>query len=102
MKIIFFNSTIEKFLLSLEKSAYSKTLKQIKLLENLGYELGMPYSRQIDNNLYELRIRGRQEVRIFYCFYDRKVYILHVFIKKSQKIPRREINVAKRRISLLT
>lgn len=102
MEVSFFNSTINDYLLSLEKPTYSKVLKQIKLLEILGYKLTMPYSNPISRNLFELRIRGKQEIRIFYCFFHRKIYLLHAFVKKTQKTPRREIDIAQKRISLLT
>lgn len=102
MEVAFYNSTIHDYLLSLEKPTYSKVLKQIKLLEKLGYRLTMPYSKPISRNLFELRIRGRQEIRIFYCFFHRKIYLLHAFVKKTQKTPRREIDIAQNRISLLT
>jgi len=102
MKVSFFNSKIEDYLLSLEKTTYSKVLKHIELLETFGHKLTMPYSKQISRNLYELRIRGQQEVRIFYCFYNKQIYVVHAFIKKSQKTPRNEIKTAQKRISLLT
>jgi len=101
MEITFFNSTVHNYLLTLEKPTYSKVLKQIKLLEALGYKLTMPYSKPISRNLFELRIRGQQEIRIFYCFYKNQIYLLHVFIKKTRKTPHREIDIAQKRIMLL-
>ena len=101
MEIIFFNSAVHDYLLSLEKSTYSKVLKQIKLLEAYGYKLTMPYSKPISHNLFELRIRGQQEIRIFYCFYKNRIFLLHAFIKKTKKTPQREINIAQNRITLL-
>ena len=67
-----------------------------------GGKLGLPHSKKVSTNLFELRIRGRQEVRIFYTFQKRNVIILHGFVKKSQRIPRREIEQAKRRLRDLT
>ena len=62
----------------------------------------MPYSKKLLTNLYELRVRGRQKVRIFYCFYQNQAIIVHAFIKKSQKTPQKEIKTALNRIALLT
>lgn len=64
--------------------------------------LGMPYSKQIGKGLYELRVRGSQEVRILYTFHSNKAYVVHVFVKKTQKTPHREIWLALERIKLLT
>lgn len=102
MEVIFFNSKLEKFLLSIDRDSSNKSYRQIKLLKTFGNQLRMPYSKQISNNLYELRVRGRQEVRLFYCFYQKQAIIVHIFIKKSQKTPQKEIILAKNQISLLT
>jgi phage-related protein len=101
MEVVFFNSGINDFLLTLEKSTYAKVVRQIKLLEIYSYKLSMPYSKPISKNLFELRIRGQQEIRIFYCFYKNKSYLLHVFIKKTRKTPKREIEIAEKRMVLL-
>ncbi len=101
MKITFFNSDIDKFIQSLNKSTYSKVLRHLKLLETYGPQLTMPYSKPISRNLFELRSKGNQEIRLFYCFYKNQIVILHGFIKKSQKTPSREINLALQRISNL-
>lgn len=102
IKVIFFNPKIHDYLLSLAKPSPSKVLKYIDLLETFGHRLGMPYSKQIAHNLYELRIRGNQEIRILYCFHQNHATIVHAFIKKSQKTPRKEIDTALKRIALLT
>lgn len=101
MNVVFFNSKIKDSLYSLEKPLSSKSSKQIRLLETFGNRLGMPYSKQISRNLFELRVRGKQEIRIFYCFYQNQAVILHFFIKKSQKTPTREIETVLKRKSLL-
>jgi len=54
----------------------------------------MPYAKKIRNNLYELRIRGKRSFRIFYTFDSQIIYLLHIFQKKSQKTPVKEINIA--------
>ena len=101
MNIIFFNSDINKFIESLDKSTHSKILRHLKFLETYGPQLTMPYSKPIAKNLFELRTKGQQEIRLFYCFYKNQIVILHGFIKKSQKTPPKEINLALKRISTL-
>lgn len=102
MNVIFLNGKIKNHLLSLEKSSISKSLKLIKLLERFGNELGMPYSKKLLPNLYELRVRGQQEIRIFYGFHQNQAVVVHLFIKKSQKTPQKEIETALARIAQLT
>jgi phage-related protein len=95
MKVIDFTNKVNKFLRNLDSVTETKAIKIIDLLKKYGHELRMPYSKNISNNLFELRIRGKQEVRIFYCFFNNNVILLHYFIKKTQKIPSKEIKLAK-------
>ena len=82
---------IESFINSLDKPSIEKVARTINLLEKFGNRLSMPHSKHIESNLSELRIRGKQEVRIFYCFGIKGAYLLHGIVKKSQKTPSREI-----------
>lgn len=86
--------SVEEFLLSLEKSTIAKVLRTVDLLEEFGPKLGMPHSKSIGKGLFELRVRGKSDVRIFYCFHKNAIILLHGFVKKSQKTPRKELLTA--------
>ncbi len=101
MQIKILNSTLEQFIQSLEKRTIAKVLRTIDLLERFGHELGMPHSKKIRASLFELRVRGQQEVRIFYTFQRNAVVLLHGFIKKSQRIPERGLNTAEQKLASL-
>jgi phage-related protein len=102
ISIKFFNQNLEDFIARLETATLSKTLRTLDLLERFGNQLGMPHGKKIDDGLFELRVRGKREVRILYAFHKGKVIILlHAFIKKSQKIPRQHIALARRRLNSL-
>lgn len=73
----------------------------IRLLINNGPHIGPPYCKKMQNNLYELRISGSIAVRIFYTMYNNEYYLLHAFIKKSQKTPPKEIETALDRMKKL-
>ena len=103
MEIRFFNNEIEEFISSLEKSTIAKVLRTFDLLETFGNRLGMPHSKKVDDGLFELRVRGVQEVRFLYTFRKGEIVIvLHGFIKKSQKIPSKQLRLAQQRKSSLT
>jgi phage-related protein len=102
MKTYFINPELRKYIYSLEKQTVSKFTRLTDLLEIYDKKLGMPYSKQIQNNLYELRIRGQQEIRVFYCFYQDKIVFVHAIIKKSLKTPPHDIKTTLSRIKLLT
>jgi len=102
MKVSFINPKLKKQIQSFGRSTTSKIIRMLDLLEQFGSKLGMPYSKKITENLFELRTRGHQEVRLLYCFYKRQAVILHIFVKKSSKIPLKEIKTAQERYKLLT
>ena len=101
MEVKIFDSDLEKFIKSLEKSTIAKVLRTVDLLEFFGNRLSMPHSKKIASDLFELRIRGTQEIRILYTFYKGEVVLLHGFVKKSQRIPKKEIDVAINKLDLL-
>jgi len=85
---------VQDFILSLDKATLAKTLRIIDLLEKFGYALGMPHSKKILPKLFELRITGDKEIRIFYTLKSGNACLLHGFVKKTQKIPSNEIQKA--------
>ena len=72
----------------------------VELLMEHGPNLRLPHSRVLGDGLFELRPRGRSGIgRAFYCFLvNRRVLILHAFVKKSQQRPDRELKLARKRL----
>lgn len=101
MNVRFFDARLEKFIGSLEKSTIAKVLRTIDLLEMFGHKLDFPHRKKIHARLFELRIRGKQEVRIFYAFHKDDAVLLHGFVKKSNRIPKRELSVALQKLHTL-
>lgn len=64
-----------------------------------GPNLGMPYTRPFGDGLFEIRARGPEGIgRAFFCtLVERRIVILHEFIKKTQETPPHEIQIARRR-----
>lgn len=89
------------FLDALPIEVQAKTLRLIDLLANHGVLLKEPYTRQIRGKLRELRITDRLgEIRILYfAFADRRLVLLHGFVKKTRKTPVRQIDIAERRLN---
>ncbi len=101
MEIKFFDRTVEAFVEKLEGYTYAKTLRTLDLLEQFGNLLRMPHGKNIGHGLFELRVQGRQEVRILYAFSGKAIILLVGFFKKTQRIPRQWIDLAKKRLSSL-
>ena len=86
---------VEDFIKHLQPSTIAKLRNQLNLLAEFGPKLGMPNAKPIGSGLYELRTRGKQEVRILYIFAKRnKIYLLHGFRKKAMAIKNRDLAIA--------
>ncbi len=64
-----------------------------------GWPIGMPVCRSMGDGLYEVRtdLDGGRIARVFFCFSGGKMVLLHGFIKKSQKTPKPDLKLAKKR-----
>ena|SRR3989344_570370 len=101
MEIAYVHPDIPKFFDSLETPMRAKVFRLTELLSIEAYHLGMPYSRKVEKNLYELRARTVQNVRIFYTFYDGKIILLHAVHKKTKKLTMRDLDTARQRLRAL-
>lgn len=101
MEIQFINSRAEEFINSLERPLRNRVRKNLKLLEFLGYDLKMPFSKSLGDGLFELRIVGMTHIRLIYAYRYDQIWILHIFIKKTNKIQPKEIEYARNQLKLL-
>jgi phage-related protein len=69
-----------------------------------GPNLGMPHTKSMGDGLFEMRLRSVEGLaRIFYCsVISNRIYLLHSIIKKTQKTPKRDLDIAKRRMKEVT
>ncbi len=75
----------------------SKIQDYINALSEYGLQLREPYIKHLDGEIWELRpLRDRI---LFVAWYNGSFVLLHQFIKKTQKIPAREIEKAKRELA---
>ena len=103
LRVNFFQTTrgnlpVKEFTEEQDKPTYAKLIHAIELLETDGPYLKPPHVKKLQNKLFELRISGKVAMRIFYTIRNNEYYLLHVFKKKSQKIPLKELKTAFDRI----
>ena len=91
---------VADFLDSLPRKHRAKAIWEIELLALQGVKLTLPYVRHIDGELWELRIKFGSDIsRIFYFIpIKNRLVLLHGFVKKTDKTPSDEIDMAKKRI----
>lgn len=90
---------VEEFITSLDMKMQAKMIGLLELLEEKGNQLREPYSKSIDDGIFELRCKvGNNITRILYFFYyEGKIILTNGFVKKTQKTPTEEIKLAKER-----
>jgi phage-related protein len=89
---------VRDWLKSLEKEERKKIGEDIKLVQ-FRWPLGMPLVRKIETELWEIRnnLGNGNIARIFFTVKGNQMILLHGFIKKSQKAPQKEIDLARTR-----
>lgn len=66
----------------------------IKTVE-FGFPIGMPICRPMGDGLFEVRTNLPQGIaRVLFCIHEGEMVLLHGFIKKSQKTPKQDLNLA--------
>lgn len=71
----------------------------LRMLEH-GANLGLPYTKAMGGGLFEIRAKGQEGIgRALFCtLVGQRIVILHSFIKKTDKTPKRELDIAKQRM----
>jgi phage-related protein len=78
--------------------AIDNQVDRLNLLSDEIPHLPFPHSSQVEGELRELRCHyGRSHYRVLYRRSGRLIVLLHVFAKRSAKIPNRQIDIAHER-----
>lgn len=85
------------FIYSLPSKLKAKLIQEVDLLADMGNELREPYSKHLEDGIFELRVKQGSDIsRVLYFFViDKKIILTNGFVKKSQKTPKQEIELAK-------
>jgi phage-related protein len=99
-RVTFYSSAVENQILALPAGMVARFIRYAERMEVFGPDLGMPHTRAMKDGLFELRLKAAEGIgRVFYCtLSERRVMMLHQFVKKSQKTPRKELEIARRRM----
>ncbi len=77
-----------------------KYLRIIDLIEAHGPKLGSPLTKPLKDGLFEIRVKAQEGIgRAFFCYQlKNEIIILHTFIKKTQKTPKKSLHIAMQRM----
>ena len=75
----------------------------LEMIEEFGPALGKPHTAPMGSGLFEIRAKGKEGIgRAFFCAVkEQEIVILHSFIKKTQRTPKKELEKARRRLKEL-
>jgi len=98
--VTFFSDRVEAEVFALAPGFVARFIRYAERMEVFGPDLGMPHTRAMGSGLFELRIKAGEGIaRVFYCtIVDRRIVVLHQFVKKSAKTPQKELEIARRRM----
>jgi phage-related protein len=95
------NEPVREWLKSLPRKERRIIGEDIKTVQ-FGWPLGMPLVRKLDKGLWEVRSRLPDRIaRVIFTADQNRMVLLHGFIKKSQKMPQEDLELAKARLRLL-
>ena len=106
LNVVFFRTDagrepVREWLRSLDKEDRKAIGEDIKLVQ-FRWPLGMPLVRKIEEDLWEVRsnLSDGRIARVFFTVGGSEMALLHGFMKKSQKTPQRDLNLARNRGNL--
>lgn len=92
---------VREWLRGLDMEAKRVIGEDIKTLQ-FGWPMGMPLAKKLGPELWEVRSSiGQRIARVLFTVADRRIVLLHGFVKKTQKVPPRDLALAKRRLNHL-
>lgn len=88
----------EAFILAQDVKMRAKIFMMLEFLESKGPALREPYSKSLDDGIFEVRAKqGSDITRVLYFFIrGQKIILTNGFVKKTARTPRGEIERAKR------
>lgn len=89
---------VREWLKSLDAEERRRIGSDIMTVE-FGWPVGMPACKPLGARLWEVRtdLPGGKIARVLFCTHEEQMVLLHGFIKKSQRISKRDLDLAKQR-----
>ena len=98
--IRYYSAAVLEDILALPDTLAARYVVLTRRMVAVGANLGEPHTKAMGQGLFELRLKGAEGIaRVFYCTQvGRRIVVLHSFVKKSQRTPLRELDVAMARM----
>ncbi len=78
----------------------ARMVRLMELMEKHGANLGEPHTKALGDELFEIRAKAKEGIgRGIFCYMQgKRIVVLHVFVKKDQKTPKKDLELAKERL----
>ncbi|MFK7955741.1 MAG: type II toxin-antitoxin system RelE/ParE family toxin [Lysobacterales bacterium] len=98
--VSFYNEKVEADTLNLPPGTLASFLRITELIEEFGPNLGRPHTAPLGQGLFEIRAKGREGIaRSMFCtVVGEEVVILMTAVKKASKLPKRQMDLARKRM----
>lgn len=99
------NDDVDSEIEELPPALQARLIRLMEMIEKVGLEkMGSPHAEHLDGKLWELRAKAPGGIAraLYVAWTGRRVIILHVFAKKTQKTPRRALELARKRLEELS
>lgn len=97
----FYDKKVMQSILEWPPGIKAKLVRIVELIEEFGpRQVGIPHTKPMGQGLFEIRAKGKEGIgRAFFCMEKKQIIIiLSGYIKKTQKTPKREIELAQKRM----
>jgi len=91
-----FYAGVQGDILAMPPKIQARMIRLLEMIEMHGANLGEPHTKSIGAGLFEIRAKAKEGIgRGIFCHMDNEaVTVLHAFVKKDQKIPKKELKLA--------
>lgn len=98
--ITYYSAAVQEEILALPDTLAARYIVLTRRMVALGPNLGEPHTKAFGDGLFELRLKGAEGIaRVFFCtLIGRRIVMLHCFVKKSERTPVRELEIAEARM----
>ncbi|MEH6454783.1 MAG: type II toxin-antitoxin system RelE/ParE family toxin [Cocleimonas sp.] len=91
---------VEEIILDMPPKLQARMLRLLDLIEVHGANLGEPHTKPMGDGLFEVRAKAKEGIgRSLFCYLKgSNIVVLHAFVKKSQKTPKKDLDLAYERM----
>ncbi|MFM7026348.1 MAG: type II toxin-antitoxin system RelE/ParE family toxin [Limnohabitans sp.] len=98
--IRYYSEAVQELIFELPDTLAARYVVLTRRMQAIGPNLGQPHTKVMGDGLFELRLKGAEGIaRVFYCtLIGKRIVMLHSFVKKTDRTPKRELEVAQSRL----